>query len=165
MSSTWKSSRSTPSSWSAASKVDPCERRPGLRLPVPIFPAPTLPVYRQASRTAGAGLIGAGTRFVSRNRGRKSGGPSRKDGRAETEAKRRPTSNETPSRPTTAEALLAGLDAEKDLLTGWCHCSLTDNLPATWGCRGCRGLAGRTPRMRKSPNCGSGRGRVGGPGQ
>ena len=96
---------------------------------------------------AGAGLIGAGTRFVSRSEDgspkadggrRKSEDGSLEDGRRKAEggsqAKDSTAAAPVATGPTTAEALLAGLDAEKDLLTGWLSLLTSpDNLPATWG--------------------------------
>jgi transitional endoplasmic reticulum ATPase len=96
---------------------------------------------------AGAGLIGAGTRFVSRSEdgsrqagvgSRKSEDESLEDGRRKVEAGSQaqdsPAAPKVPAGPTTAQALLAGLDAEKDLLTGWLSLLTSpDNLPATWG--------------------------------
>ncbi len=98
----------------------------------------------------GAGLIGAGTRFVSRA----DGGIRQPEPReaAERTLPREPIARDrtegpkpdgpvaddpttgTPPGPTTAQALLAGLDAEQDLLTGWLSLLTSpDNLPATWG--------------------------------
>ncbi len=91
-------------------------------------PEPLVFIVKQIAPT-GAGLIGAGTRFVSKT----------EDGARKTEvANLEPgTSNpepQAPPGPTTAEALLAGLDAEKDLLTGWLSLLTSpDNLPAAWG--------------------------------
>ena len=99
---------------------------------------------------SGAGLIGAGTRFVSKDADvhsdgrRKTEDGSEQDGRRKTEggSRKEQGSNaaaEAPeaqvaSGPTTAQALLAGLDAEKDLLTGWLSLLTSpENLPATWG--------------------------------
>jgi transitional endoplasmic reticulum ATPase len=96
---------------------------------------------------AGAGLVGAGTRFVSRTEDgsrktevgrRKTEDGSLEDGRRKAEggskAKDSTPSPVVPAGPTTAQALLAGLDAEKDLLTGWLSLLTSpDNLPATWG--------------------------------
>ena len=88
----------------------------------------------------GAGLIGAGTRFVSRaeisERNPPAGSPRR--GRGVESAAPEVPSEEVkatgPPGPTTAQALLAGLDAEKDLLTGWLSLLTSpENLPATWG--------------------------------
>jgi transitional endoplasmic reticulum ATPase len=101
---------------------------------------------------AGAGLVGAGTRFVSRTESLENG-IRQEDGRRETEGERRKAEaggrkagggrqdedrsnapSNVPAGPTTAQALLAGLDAEKDLLTGWLSLLTSpDNLPATWG--------------------------------
>jgi transitional endoplasmic reticulum ATPase len=95
----------------------------------------------------GAGLIGAGTRFVSRSEdgGRQAavGSPKSEDGSLEdgrrkaeggSKAKDSTAAPKVPAGPTTAQALLAGLDAEKDLLTGWLSLLTSpDNLPATWG--------------------------------
>ena len=98
----------------------------------------------------GAGLIGAGTRFVALADGsRKSedgsspvgsrktevgssadGSRKSEDGSTEAESK----GPQAPPGPTTADALLAGLEAEKDLLTGWLSLLTSpQNLPATWG--------------------------------
>jgi transitional endoplasmic reticulum ATPase len=91
---------------------------------------------------AGGGLIGAGTRFVSRTEDgkRKSEGGSRnaEGGDAEASKDLKPQAPDlappSPAGPTTAQALLAGLDVEKDLLTGWLSLLTSpDNLPATWG--------------------------------
>jgi transitional endoplasmic reticulum ATPase len=96
---------------------------------------------------AGAGLVGAGTRFVSRTEDgsrktevgrRKTEDGSLEDGRRKAEggskAKDSTPSPVVPAGPTTAQALLAGLDAEKDLLTGWLSLLTSpDNLPAAWG--------------------------------
>ena len=96
---------------------------------------------------AGAGLIGAGTRFVSRSEdgGRTAEGGSRKSGdgsledggrKAEGRSKAKDSTAAAPvaTGPTTAQALLAGLEAEQDLLTGWLSLLTSpDNLPATWG--------------------------------
>lgn len=96
---------------------------------------------------AGAGLIGAGTRFVSRSEdgGRTAEGGSRKSGdgsledggrKAEGGSKAKDSTAAAPvaTGPTTAQALLAGLEAEQDLLTGWLSLLTSpDNLPATWG--------------------------------
>ncbi len=96
---------------------------------------------------AGAGLIGAGTRFVSRSedgsrqtevRSRKSEDGSLEDGRRKAESRSKATdataAGPVAAVPTTAQALLAGLDVEKDLLTGWLSLLTSpDNLPATWG--------------------------------
>ena len=96
---------------------------------------------------AGAGLIGAGTRFVSRSEdgsrqaevgSRKSEDESFEDRRRKAEAGSQAQDStaapKVPAGPTTAQALLAGLDAEKDLLTGWLSLLTSpDNLPATWG--------------------------------
>jgi transitional endoplasmic reticulum ATPase len=80
----------------------------------------------------GAGLVGAGTRFVSKT----------DDGSRKTEAGRRKPEGEAvldtkpkvPPPPTVAEALLAGLDTERDLLSGWLSLLTSpDNLPAAWG--------------------------------
>ena len=91
---------------------------------------------------AGAGLIGAGTRFVSRV-GAGSGpttvetGDIEQAGEGEAPAdgnRKAGLERLTPTGPTTAQALLAGLDAEKDLLTGWLSLLTSPrNLPATWG--------------------------------
>jgi transitional endoplasmic reticulum ATPase len=101
---------------------------------------------------AGAGLVGAGTRFVSRTESLENG-IRQEDGRRETEGERRKAEaggrkagggrqdedrsnapSNVPAGPTTAQALLAGLDVEKDLLTGWLSLLTSpDNLPATWG--------------------------------
>lgn len=82
-----------------------------------------------------AGLVGAGTRFV----GAAAPGEAKATGSA-TDEKREaaPTAAGTGSSrgagPTTSEALLAGLDAEKDLLTGWLSLLTSPrNLPAAWG--------------------------------
>ena len=91
---------------------------------------------------AGAGLIGAGTRFVARvgaESGRTGGkrGDIEQSGEGEAPADGHRTAildTVTPAGPTTAQALLAGLDAEKDLLTGWLSLLTSpQNLPATWG--------------------------------
>jgi transitional endoplasmic reticulum ATPase len=96
----------------------------------------------------GAGLVGAGTRFVSAEQtedgGRKAEAePGRQtlDARRKTEPKAKtpegPKTSATPKgpvAPTTAEALLAGLDAERDLLSGWLSLLTSpENLPAAWG--------------------------------
>jgi SpoVK/Ycf46/Vps4 family AAA+-type ATPase len=102
---------------------------------------------------AGAGLIGAGTRFVSRNEdgsrksedgsledesrksevGKRDAGRRKSEGGSRDEEESSPTPI-VPAGPTTAQALLAGLDAEQDLLTGWLSLLTSpDNLPATWG--------------------------------
>jgi transitional endoplasmic reticulum ATPase len=77
----------------------------------------------------GAGLVGAGTRFVA---GLEAGKP-----RPEVQGGERPLpeSDVTPvSGPTTSEALLAGLDDERDLLAGWLALLTSPrNLPSTWG--------------------------------
>ena len=92
---------------------------------------------------AGAGLIGAGTRFVSRSEESTSSlnpqasspkpqapSPKPEMSRAEPDV----AEPDVPTGPTTAQALLAGLDAEQDLLTGWLSLLTSpDNLPATWG--------------------------------
>jgi SpoVK/Ycf46/Vps4 family AAA+-type ATPase len=84
---------------------------------------------------AGAGLIGAGTRFVAQQDGsRKAEDGSSADGSRKTEGGSTEPGTGVPAGPTTAEALLAGLDAEKDLLTGWLSLLTSpQNLPATWG--------------------------------
>ncbi|MEX0667303.1 MAG: AAA family ATPase, partial [Acidimicrobiia bacterium] len=85
---------------------------------------------------AGAGLIGAGTRFVSRTEEGTSGAEveSRKAEGGRTDTEISTSAPEVPPGPTTAEALLAGLDAEKDLLSGWLSLLTSpENLPATWG--------------------------------
>jgi len=103
--------------------------------------------FVKAVDPAGAGLVGAGTRFVSRTEDgsrktevgrRKTEDGSLEDGRRKAEggskAKDSTPSPVVPAGPTTAQALLAGLDAEKDLLTGWLSLLTSpDNLPATWG--------------------------------
>jgi transitional endoplasmic reticulum ATPase len=103
----------------------------------------------------GAGLVGAGTRFLASraenfektpdvsSTGRKpqidpiwGGGSATKGaGPEETPDARRQTPVEPKQQaPTTAEALLAGLDAERDLLSGWLSLLTSpDNLPAAWG--------------------------------
>ena len=95
---------------------------------------------------AGAGLIGAGTRFVSRTEESASSltpqatspnpqasSPKPEMSRAEPDVAK-PAEPAVPPGPTTAQALLAGLDAEQDLLTGWLSLLTSpDNLPATWG--------------------------------
>ncbi|MGH8927301.1 MAG: AAA family ATPase, partial [Acidimicrobiia bacterium] len=70
----------------------------------------------------GAGLVGAGTRFVTQDRSPpvplQAGEPI----------------DQVTGVPSTAEALLAGLEAEKDLLTGWLSLLTSpENLPAAWG--------------------------------
>jgi transitional endoplasmic reticulum ATPase len=87
---------------------------------------------------AGAGLIGAGTRFVSRTQqGTSTLEPHTSNPEPQTKDPKPQTSNlkpDPPAGPTTAQALLAGLDAEKDLLTGWLSLLTSpENLPATWG--------------------------------
>lgn len=71
-----------------------------------------------------AGLVGAATRFVEK-------------GAAAVVSEAAPTSEhveETTTGPTTSEALLAGLDAELDLLTGWLSLLTSPkNLPSAWG--------------------------------
>ncbi|MEX2625151.1 MAG: AAA family ATPase [Acidimicrobiia bacterium] len=71
-----------------------------------------------------AGLVGAATRFVEK-------------GAAAEASEADPTSEdvaETTTGPTTSEALLAGLDAELDLLTGWLSLLTSPkNLPSAWG--------------------------------
>lgn len=71
-----------------------------------------------------AGLVGAATRFVEK-------------GAAAALSVAEPTSapvEETNTGPTTSEALLAGLDAELDLLTGWLSLLTSPkNLPSAWG--------------------------------
>lgn len=100
-------------------------------------PDPFLFTVKQVE-PAGAGLIGAGTRFVSRTELRDGARklPS-SNLEPQTSSSAPKTSNlepDSPPGPTTAEALLAGLDAEKDLLTGWLSLLTSpDNLPATWG--------------------------------
>lgn len=96
----------------------------------------------------GAGLVGAGTRFVSRTETSKPPDGSRKtqaskpqDESRKTEAGPQGGRNSVgdtkpkhPPPPTTAEAMLAGLDAERDLLSGWLSLLTSpDNLPAAWG--------------------------------
>ena len=91
---------------------------------------------------AGAGLIGAGTRFVARDgagsvqtTGKTDDNQREGHGEAPADGRRTPVLETlTPTGPTTAQALLAGLDAEKDLLTGWLSLLTSpQNLPATWG--------------------------------
>jgi transitional endoplasmic reticulum ATPase len=71
-----------------------------------------------------AGLVGAATRFVEK-------------GAAAVVSEAEPASEhveETATGPTTSEALLAGLDAELDLLTGWLSLLTSPkNLPSAWG--------------------------------
>lgn len=71
-----------------------------------------------------AGLVGAATRFVEK-------------GATAALSVAEPTSapvEETNTGPTTSEALLAGLDAELDLLTGWLSLLTSPkNLPSAWG--------------------------------
>ena len=71
-----------------------------------------------------AGLVGAATRFVEK-------------GAAAGVSEAEPTMEhveETSTGPTTSEALLAGLDAELDLLTGWLSLLTSPkNLPSAWG--------------------------------
>jgi transitional endoplasmic reticulum ATPase len=69
----------------------------------------------------GAGLVGAATRFI--------GG-----GDPEEAAAAAPEGAGVSPAPTTGEALLAGLDAELDLLTGWLALLTSSaDLPAAWG--------------------------------
>ncbi|HUP17396.1 MAG TPA: AAA family ATPase [Acidimicrobiia bacterium] len=87
---------------------------------------------------AGAGLIGAGTRFVSRSEESTSSlKPEASSPKPQASSLKPETSRsepDVPAGPTTAQALLAGLDAEQDLLTGWLSLLTSpDNLPATWG--------------------------------
>ena len=72
---------------------------------------------------ASAGLVGAGTRFAER-------------GAAELSVEQAPVeATEVAAQgPTTSQALLAGLDAELDLLTGWLSLLTSpQNLPSAWG--------------------------------
>ncbi|HJR86210.1 MAG TPA: AAA family ATPase, partial [Acidimicrobiia bacterium] len=75
-----------------------------------------------------AGLVGPGTRFVFRD-----------DEAPEPVAKhpaenREPNTSAPPAGPSRSEALLAGLDDQKDLLTGWLSLlTSSSDLPAAWG--------------------------------
>ena len=82
-----------------------------------------------AVEPGGAGLVGAGTRFL----GRAEGAGERAAGGGEPQPDREAVP-EPPRGPTTSEALLAGLDDERDLLAGWLSLLTSPrNLPATWG--------------------------------
>ncbi|HKX74316.1 MAG TPA: AAA family ATPase [Acidimicrobiia bacterium] len=89
-----------------------------------------------------AGLVGAGTRFVSEADAAAPSPPSPAPVASPPTTKPSATSSQpippTPapaaSGPTTSEALLAGLDAELDLLTGWLSLLTSpENLPGAWG--------------------------------
>ena len=72
---------------------------------------------------ASAGLVGAGTRFAER------GAAEQGMEQPQVEAV-----DAAPAGPTTSQALLAGLDAELDLLTGWLSLLTSpQNLPSAWG--------------------------------
>ncbi|HEX5672380.1 MAG TPA: AAA family ATPase, partial [Acidimicrobiia bacterium] len=73
---------------------------------------------------APAGLVGAGTRFAERGAA----------GQQSVEQPLRESVEGAPQGPTTSQALLAGLDAELDLLTGWLSLLTSpQNLPTAWG--------------------------------
>jgi transitional endoplasmic reticulum ATPase len=80
-----------------------------------------------------SGTIGAGTRFVTRSElvARSTGpapAPPEQGGARALAAERRPGA------PSTSEALLAGLEAELDLLTGWLSLLTSpQDLPTAWG--------------------------------
>ncbi|HEY7704482.1 MAG TPA: AAA family ATPase [Acidimicrobiia bacterium] len=90
----------------------------------------------------GAGTIGAATAFVSQRDAGAADVPT-SPGRAEAPSARAPGPAPTqapreeppaPPLPTTADALLAGLDAERDLMSGWFRLLTSpDDLPAAWG--------------------------------
>ncbi len=80
-----------------------------------------------------SGTIGAGTRFVTRSElvarsaGPAPAPPEQGDARAQAAERR-------PGAPSTSEALLAGLEAELDLLTGWLSLLTSPHdLPTAWG--------------------------------
>ncbi|MGH8923530.1 MAG: AAA family ATPase [Acidimicrobiia bacterium] len=78
----------------------------------------------------GAGLVGAGTRFVA---GNEIVPPAPETG-ASTPSPRGDEGAPTSSGPTRSEALLAGLDDQKDLLAGWLSLlTSSDDLPSAWG--------------------------------
>ncbi|HUO45467.1 MAG TPA: AAA family ATPase [Acidimicrobiia bacterium] len=76
-----------------------------------------------------AGLVGAVTRFVTEAENQSIVSPPEEAEPPDIESK-----VEKDSEPTTTEALLAGLDAELDLLSGWLTLLTSpQNLPGTWG--------------------------------
>lgn len=91
-----------------------------------------------------SGTIGAGTRFVTRSelvgRAGEPAGSTRPDAL--------PESGEPPSgAPSTSEALLAGLEAELDLLTGWFSLLTSpQDLPKAWGLPAVAGIVLEGPQ-------------------
>ena len=75
-----------------------------------------------------AGLVGPGTRFVF-------GDDEAPEPMAKPPAENRePNTSAPPAGPSRSEALLAGLDDQKDLLTGWLSLlTSSSDLPAAWG--------------------------------
>ncbi|MGQ0848388.1 MAG: AAA family ATPase [Actinomycetota bacterium] len=95
-----------------------------------------LPLSIRSVEPGGAGLVGAGTRFIGSKEPLPLGekptttAPAQADREQPAQAITPPA----PAGPTTAEALLAGLDAERDLLGGWLSLLTShENLPAAWG--------------------------------
>lgn len=89
----------------------------------------------------GAGLIGPATRFVTVGSADASeplpdagAGPTATAATSAPKPQPGPPPATTPSGPTTSEALLAGLDAELDLLSGWLSLLTSPrDLPSAWG--------------------------------
>ncbi len=87
-----------------------------------------------------SGTIGAGTRFVTRSElvARSAAPPAPPpqvaEPPAETGQRQAPVGTPHPGPPSTSEALLAGLEAELDLLTGWFSLLTSpQDLPTAWG--------------------------------
>ncbi|MDH4308162.1 MAG: AAA family ATPase, partial [Acidimicrobiia bacterium] len=76
----------------------------------------------------GAGLIGPATRFTT------AGSPQAVEALPQAHPGVKPAVPLPPAGPSTADALLAGLDAETDLLSGWLSLLTSPrDLPAAWG--------------------------------
>ena len=83
----------------------------------------------------GAGLIGAGTRFVTEDQQPlPTGEPEVKTEPSAATKAPEPEPTPAPTGPTQTDALLAGLDDQRDLLAGWLTLlTSTDDLPSAWG--------------------------------
>ncbi len=78
----------------------------------------------------GAGLVGASSRFGAGD----TTAPGQPPVRAGSRKAAQPQTTTTVDAPTTADAMLAGLDAETDLLAGWLSLLTSPrDLPAAWG--------------------------------